>query len=96
MGVHGSQVKGEPPLVVKEWGLQSPRSVGAPTMVESWLFFNPKPSLAKGGLGVSLGQSKGGTGHVLAGHGRAGRQAGVVAVPACGAVCGCCVWVLWA
>jgi hypothetical protein len=37
---------------------------------------------------VSLGEAKGGKGHVLAGHGRAGRQAGVVAVPACGAVCG--------
>jgi hypothetical protein len=77
-------------------GIWSPWSGGAPTMGESRFFFTPKPSLAKGGLGVFVGQAKSGKGHVLAGHGRAGREAGVVAVPACGAVCGCGVGVLWA
>ena len=84
-------MKGEPPLVEKEWGLWSPWSVGASTMVDSWLFFNPKPSLAKGGLGMFVGQAKGGKGHVLASHGLAQKQA----VSACGAVCVCCVCVVY-
>ena len=72
-------------------GATEPQECGCPHNGGIRVFFNPKPSLAKGGLGVSLGQAKGGKGHVLAGHGRAGRQAGVVAVPACvGVVCGCC------